>query len=156
MKHLCAVAVFLSIFALPAHGYTSDAAVLAPVHHFIDSVNDGDMKAADAAYASGAVIVDDLPPYLFQGNDAFGQWIAGLEARVKKAGVTGPVFTLMKPGSTKVTGDRAYAVIPAQVGFKQKGHLVGAETGTFTFVMSRAASGLRISAWTWSRSGSGS
>lgn len=43
-KHLCAAAMFLLVFALPALGYTNDAAVLAPVHRFIDGVNNGELS----------------------------------------------------------------------------------------------------------------
>lgn len=150
-KYLYAAAVFLLVSALPAAGYAKNAAALAPVHRFIDSVNRGDMKAADGAYAPGAVIVDDLAPYLFQGNDAFARWIGELEARVKKAHVTGPVFTLMKPGSVVTAGDRAYVVIPARFRFKQNGHFLGGEAGTFTFVVTKTASGWRIAAWAWAR-----
>jgi len=48
----------------------------------------------------------------------------------------------------RVSGDRAYVIIPATYTFKQKGQTLR-ETAQMTFVLAKEASGWKIHAWTW-------
>jgi hypothetical protein len=54
---------------------TPEAELLSPIHHFIDSFNNGDSAAAEAANLStGVTIIDEVPPHLWQGPGAFKAW----------------------------------------------------------------------------------
>jgi len=128
-------------------GPAEDAA-LAPVHQFIDAVNKGDMKGAGAAYTQSPSIIDEFAPYHWQGPTAYADWQAAFESKSKAQGMTDPVMTLLKPTRVVVTGDQAYAVVPALYDFRLKGITIR-EHGTFSFALAKTAEGWRISAWGW-------
>jgi hypothetical protein len=67
-----------------------DAQVMVPIQKFIDSFNKGDAASASATHAAVAelAIVDEVPPYVWRGAQAFKAWSGDLEANDKKAGIT--------------------------------------------------------------------
>jgi hypothetical protein len=46
----------------------------APIHQFIDSFNKGDEAAAVATHTADVVIIDEVPPFMWQGRDVFKTW----------------------------------------------------------------------------------
>lgn len=147
-KSLPAIILFLFAASTPAFAGTAEDAALAPVHLFIDSVNKGDMKGAGAAYTASPSIVDEFAPYHWQGPNAYADWLAEFESKSKAQGLTEPVMTLLKPTRVVVTGDHAYAVLPALYDFKLNGKPVR-EHGTFSFALAKTKDGWRIAAWAW-------
>ena len=145
---LFAAVLFLVAVAPPAFAGAAEDAALAPVHHFVDSVNAGDMKGAAAAYAPEASIIDEFAPYRWQGPRAYAGWLADFEAKSKAQGLTEPMMTLLKPTRVVVSGDHAYAVLPALYDFKLKGKPIR-EFGTFSFALTKTMEGWRIAAWGW-------
>lgn len=131
-----------------AAGSAEEAAALKPVHAFIDGVNAGDMKQAAAAYAKDATIIDEFPPYRWQGAKAFAQWGADYGKATKAAAITDAKMTLETPRKVEVAGTHAYAVIPAALDFKAHGHPIH-ELGSFTFALTKKKAGWRIAAWSW-------
>src|SRR2546426_7908357 len=93
--------------------------VMAPVHQFIDGLNKGDTKGALAACAAQSSIIDEFPPYEWQGATACADWANDFEAFNKKGGITEPIAKLGKPKHVDITGDRAYVVVPATYTYKQ-------------------------------------
>jgi hypothetical protein len=110
--------------------------VVAPVRQFIDGFNKGDEKTALAACASPAFIVDEFPPYAWQGAAACADWARDFDANAKQ--------------NVQVTGDRAYVVVPANYDYKQKGKKMSQKGSTFTAALQKGPAGWRITAWTWS------
>ena len=125
-----------------------DAAALAPIHAFIDGTNTGNTKAAAAAFAPDAAIIDELPPYVWRGPGAYAAWGADFGKAAKAARITEPVITLETPRKLELTGSRGYAVIPARYDFKEAGRPVH-EHGTFTVALTKRKPGWRIAAWSW-------
>ena len=56
--------------------------------------------------------------------------------------------TIGKPQQFVVTGDHAYAVLPATFAFKKDGKPVKF-TATATFSLQKTAAGWRITGWAW-------
>lgn len=134
-------------WALPA--IAQDAAVEAPIKAFAEGFSKGDMAAAMATHVStGAVIVDELPPYMWSGASSFSDWGASFAKDAAAKGLTEPSVSIGKPTRELVTGDNAYVIVPAVYTFKQKG-VAMRETAQMTFALVKTASGWKIASWTW-------
>ena len=122
--------------------------VLAATKAYADDFNKGDMAAAAALCANPAVVIDDFAPHIWQGPTACADWAAALAAFARTEGDTDAHVTTAKPKALTVTGDRAYAVLPAHYSYKQKGKPVN-EPGLWTFSMQKVDGGWRITGWSW-------
>ena len=65
---------------------TADPQVTAVITKFIDAFNKGDMTAAAATHAPDAdlAIIDEVPPFLWRGAQAFKAWAGDLQADSKR------------------------------------------------------------------------
>lgn len=124
--------------------------VMATVNQFNDGINKGDVKTAVAACANPTFIVDEIPPYAWQGATACSDWATDFEADSKKKGITDPFVTLGKPRHVNVTGDRAYVVVPADYKYKLKGKPAAQKGSLLTVALQKGADGWRITGWAWS------
>ena len=121
----------------------------APIHQFVDSFNKGDAAVAAATHVeTDLVIIDEVPPFVWQGHDAFKAWSRDLAANDKSLGITNETVTLGATTRVESTVDRAYAVVAAVYTYKQKG-VAMREAAQMTFVLRKQDAGWRISAWTW-------
>jgi ketosteroid isomerase-like protein len=137
--------------AVATPSFASDKTdAVAPVHQFVDSMNKNDMKAAAAAYAPDASIIDEFPPHFWHGANAFGDWGKDFGTDAQTNGVTDPVLKLGKAKRIDVTGDHAYAIFAAVYSFKQHGKPKH-ETADMTFALEKLADGWRIAAWSFTR-----
>jgi hypothetical protein len=127
------------------------ADVMAPVHQFMDSLNKGDTKTALAACASPASIVDEFPPYEWQGATACADWANDFAADSTKNGITDSIVTLGKPKHVDITGDRAYVVVPATYTFKLHGKKTTESGSTLTVALQKGSAGWRITGWAWTK-----
>src|SRR5271165_4296219 len=73
------------------------AAVMAPVHQFVDGFNAGDTAKALGACADPMFIIDDFPPHEWHGPGASAAWFHDYEADAKRSGITPVSVTLGKP-----------------------------------------------------------
>ena len=116
LKRLSAIAFAGAILLAGTAGKAKASAqsdVMATVNQFVDGFNKGDVKSALAACAPSAVIIDDFSPHEWSGAGACATWVAAYGADADKQGITGGIVTLATPWRVDVTGERAYAVIPA-------------------------------------------
>ena len=126
----------------------NDAAVDATIRQFAAAFNKGDMKAAKALHVASPMIIDEVPPHLWSGTNAFDSWGADLAKSEAAEGKSGGLVTIGAPSREAVSGDHAYVVAPSTYTFKQKG-MTMRETAQFTFVLDKEATGWKIAAWTW-------
>jgi hypothetical protein len=152
MKHLL-VALLCSMGLVAAtNAATPEAELLAPIHQFIISFNKGDAAAAETAHVStGVVIIDDVPPYLWQGPGAFKAWSQDLAAHDRNAGVTDQQVTLSKVRLIESTADTGYVAMDAIYWYKLKG-VSTRELAHLTFALRKGSAGWKIAAWTWTGS----
>jgi hypothetical protein len=144
-----------ALFALGLTGGPASATdtldVMRTVWHYVDSFNKGDAKAALGDCAAQSSIIDEFPPYHWQGATACADWSSDFDAFVKKNGMTNSKLTLGRLKQADVSGDRAYVVIPATFAFTQNGKRT-TETGSLlTVTLQKAGDDWQITAWAWSK-----
>jgi ketosteroid isomerase-like protein len=122
---------------------------IAVVHQFIDSLNKGDIKGAEATHAADVAIVDEFPPYHWHGRSGFKSWLADLTKYDAANAVTDGNMKLGDRIREEVSGDHAYIVMATEYTFKQKG-VPMREPSQMTFVLRKARDGWRIAGWTFS------
>ena len=150
-KIIVAFAVALVVAPAAASEKSGKTEVMAPVHQFIDGLNKGDTKTALAACAAPSSIVDEFPPYGWQGATACADWANDFAADSKKNGSTDAIVTLGKPRHVDITGDRAYVVVPATYTYKQKGKRVTESGSILTAALQKSAAGWVMTGWAWTK-----
>lgn len=140
----------LMVPAAPAIATERDD-IMKPVHQWVDSLNKGDGATAVGACAPDAVIVDEFPPHMWQGERGCARWVDELTAYNKSIGLTDGVNTLRKPRRIDITGNNAYVVVPADFRFKLNGKKDAEIGALFTVALRKTADGWRITGWSWSR-----
>jgi hypothetical protein len=108
---------------------TTDPQLMAPINRFLEAFNKGDMAGAAATQSSEGdlVIIDEVPPFMWRGAQAFKTWADDLTSDDKK---------------------HAYVVVAAAYSFKQGG-VAMRETAQMTFALKKDPAGWLIHAWTW-------
>jgi ketosteroid isomerase-like protein len=145
------VAAFVAVLSGAPARASDKADVMATVHQFIDGFNKGDVKSALATCADPVSILDEFPPYAWQGPTACLDWSNAYDADAKANGITDGIVILGTPWHVDVTGDRAYVVGPATYTYKQHGRPVTEANAVYTLALHKVAAGWRITAWAWSR-----
>lgn len=130
---------------------SESAAVMAAIHQFIDGFNTGNVTSALAACASPVSIVDEFPPHAWQGATACADWAKAYDAAAKAGGITDGLVTLGTPLHVDVSGDRAYAVVPAAYTYKEHGTPVSEKNSFFTVALKKSGGVWRITAWAWTK-----
>ena len=127
----------------------ANAELAAPIHQFIDAFNKGDGKTAGATHlAAGVTIIDEVPPYIWQGPKAFETWAADLTKNDAAAGITEEKVTLGAVTREVVSPQTAYVIVAATYTFKQKGAPMR-EPAQMTFALTNTADGWKIAGWSW-------
>ena len=127
----------------------ANAQLEAPIRQFIDAFNKGDGKTAGATHsATGVSIIDEVPPYIWQGPKAFEAWAADLAKNDAAAGITDEKVTLGAVTREVVSPQTAYVIVAATYTFKQKGAPMR-EPAQMTFALTKTAEGWKIAGWSW-------
>lgn len=148
-KLLIALAVAVVIAGPTAASEKTD--VMAVIKQFVDGFNKGDAKSALMTCADQNSIIDDIPPHEWHGAGACSKWFNDYDAEAKKNEITDGIVTLGAPRHVDVTGDRAYAVVPASFTYKEKGKPVKETGSIITVALQKAASGWHITGWAWAK-----
>ncbi len=127
-----------------------DPQLMAPITKFMNAFNKGDMAGAAAAHMADAdlVIIDEVPPFMWRGAEAFKTWAADLSAGATKAGLTDQKVTISPATRAEVNGSDAYVVVPAVYSFKEGG-VAKRESAHMTFALKKGSSGWLIHGWAW-------
>ena len=150
MRLLTIGAVIWCVIGGAASAQAQDAQLMAPIKQFIDAFNKGDMAGAAATHTAEAdlTIVDEVPPYMWGGAQAFKAWSTALDSDAKKRGITEPAVAISAPIRTETDGNQAYVVVPAVYTFKEHG-VAMREAAHMTFVLKKGAKGWLIHGWSW-------
>jgi len=144
-----AAAVMLAAGSAAWAGPAEDAT--ASITAVMDKFNAGDFDAFVAAHQDGALIVDEIPPYVWGGSGSIQRWGADYEKDSQARGISGGRVDLDKPLQATSDGRSAYVVMPSTYRFVQNGTKMAAR-GSMTFVMSPSGAGWKIASWTYSGS----
>jgi ketosteroid isomerase-like protein len=124
------------------------ATLFAAARQFVDAFNRGDLKTACAGQSA---IIDEFPPYLWQGATACGDWSNDFDVYRESNGITDPKITLGLGQYVDITGDRAYVVVKAYLTLKQKGKRVSEREPILTVTLQKTADSWRITGWAWAK-----
>ena len=144
-------ALALAVLATLPAAATEKTDVMATVHKFVDSFNNGDVKAAAATCADQASIIDEFPPYEWHGAGACAQWMDDYNADAKKNGIADGIVTLGAPLHVDITTDRAYVVVLANYKFKKNGKSVQETSSMLTIALQKSEAGWRMTGWAWEK-----
>jgi len=145
-----ALAVMTQAPGAAAQQSAEQKAVVAVVTQFVEGFNKGDVPAAVATCAEQAFIIDEVPPFEWNGAGACGRWANDWDADAKNKGITAGAVTLSAPRHNVVQGDRAYLVIPASYDITQHGKQVKQTGAVMAVTLRKGAAGWKITAWSWS------
>lgn len=97
---------------------------MAAVRRYVDTFNNGDVKAMAATCAEPMQILDGMSPHVWQGPKAAEDWWRDVLTEGEHLGASGYHITLGEPRHVDVTGDYAYVVVPATMTFNIQGKQV--------------------------------
>lgn len=118
------------------------------ISQFSAALHAGDGKAAKTFLTARTVILDDVAPYYWGGANAFDSWQADLAKASTARGMSEEDAALGAPSRVEVSGDRAYAILPATHTFKMKGRVMR-EAAQLTFILAKGPAGWKITSWAW-------
>jgi ketosteroid isomerase-like protein len=145
-KVYLAVLMLMSVAAPAAASDTTD--VLEVAHHWSEAFNQGSFKTDIAPCAEDAVVLDDLPPHVWQGAGACSKWYEAVMAWAEKAAVTKPAITLGKTSHLEFEAGYAYLVAPVTLSYIKAGKPVDFG-GILTMTLQKGNSGWRVSGVAW-------
>lgn len=142
------IACALAFLSVETAGASENTAVLAVLHDWVYAFNKGDMKSARAACADQAVVLDEIPPHVWQGSGACAAWQGAYLAWVKSNGVTAVSEAIGKVHHIDITGESAYVVQAASFSWSEKGKSMS-EKAIETVTLRKTSAGWRITGWAW-------
>jgi ketosteroid isomerase-like protein len=120
-------------------------AAVAAVHTAVDAINSG---KADPATLGWKGVIDEFPPYNWQGATATSDWFAAFGKSAAAIKQTDNDVILGTPTHLDLNGSCAYLVIPSTVASKIKGRPVK-EKGSLVFVLQKSAGAWHIDSMAW-------
>ena len=144
------VLAVVSLFIASSIMASDKSDILGLITKWNDLSNKGDELGMAATCAKDAVVVDDLPPYIWRGVEACADWQKSADAFVKNEGMTEIVGGLGKPSHVLIVADQAYVVIPATFAYTQGGKKL-IESATATFTLQKTDGRWLITSWVWSK-----
>ena len=108
----------------------------------------GGVMPRDVFSPGGNTIVENFPPYLFQGPDAEKKWWAGFKAHAVSGQLSKLQATFGSARDFDRNGERAFFTLPTVWTGLSKGHHF-IEHGGWAFVLIRGRMGWRVKAYAW-------
>jgi ketosteroid isomerase-like protein len=142
--------VVASLFIASTATASDKSDIIALITKWNDLSNKGDEPGMAATCAKDAVVVDDLPPYIWRGSEACTAWQKSADAFVQSEGMTEIVGGISKPSHIIISGDIAYVVVPATFAYSQHGNKL-IEYATATFTVEKASNNWLITSWVWAK-----
>jgi len=136
------------LLALTSGAKAAGADVETTISQFSAALHAGDSKAAKTFLTARTVILDDVAPYYWGGPNAFETWQTDLAKASTARGMREEDAALGAPTRVEVSGDHAYAVLPATHTFKMKGRVMR-EVAQLTFILAKDTAGWKITSWAW-------
>jgi ketosteroid isomerase-like protein len=119
------------------------------VRAMVDAVNAGDIAAALAAFTDAPTIIEDVPPFRWQGPSAASDWLSAMAANAAQLDVEAIEMRLRDPTRIETAGDNAYGVFPGMLALTTRQARLVAE-GVLTLTLRLAGDDWRIETLVWS------
>jgi ketosteroid isomerase-like protein len=147
-----ALTAALAFLAMPGTGAAStSSSALATVKRAVMAFNAGDMKAWVATCGSSTHIIDDFPPFEWQGASACATWWNALMAFMKNNDISNSTVALGPVWQNVVVGNRAYVVVSATLHSNAHGKPSKEIGSILTVALRNTANGWVMAAWSWSQ-----
>jgi hypothetical protein len=132
-------------------GKRPDAEIMAPIERIARFMETLDSRFLNDAFAEGKVVlIENFPPYVFEGGDAVARWAMGFAEHAKNIRKLRHSFG--DPYDFQREGELAFLSLPTT----WRG-TIGAnsfiETGGWAFVLMKAARGWRVRNYGWAVTG---
>jgi hypothetical protein len=124
------------------------AAAFSVMRAIADTWNSGHGFATDT-FESSLTIVDNTPPYLFQGPHAVDAWIEAYRDQLPKGSKDAKTsLHLSQPQTVEIEGTHAYIAVGAEWRVEQNGRSEVSH-GVITAILHHSDEQWRVAAWTW-------
>jgi ketosteroid isomerase-like protein len=141
-------------------GEDEEAEIKKTAIQFIETFNKNDMKSMEAMCTEDAVIIDDTPPYIWQGAGACSRFADAWQAARISMGVIRAHWETLEGWTIEVDGPRAYVAIPVRLELQFKagrsrsstsssGRPVTNDAPIWTILLVRAGQHWRVSGHAW-------
>jgi len=148
---LCLALVFsVAPQGVAAADDVSALGLLQPVDLLVASTNSNLPSGVAAAYVAAPTIVDDFAPFRWSGEGAPLRWLRDYRAGTRSEGMTRLNLVRHAPSYLRVSGSRAWAVVPMEVSFYMKAKR-RSEEGSWTFVLVWNGKEWRIESSAWAQ-----
>ena len=121
----------------------------AVIESMVAAVNLGDFTSATACFAEDPVIVEDIPPFRWQGRDAVAGWLTAMGENAARLGVAGIAMELGEVVQLRCVDERAYCVRAGELRLSAQERTLAAP-GLLSFTLRRVASAWLIETLVWS------
>jgi ketosteroid isomerase-like protein len=152
MKRALILFVFLltvTAFVVSANP-SVDPAVADPAKALASALSELQPFPADL-FTSNAIVIDEFPPFTWQGKDAAKTWYESYLALAKGSGMSNIVVTISDPDrKATIATDRAYVTFPTTIKYTMKGKREE-ERGRWTLVLEKQGNKWRIASHSWDR-----
>jgi hypothetical protein len=132
--------------ALPAASDNAD--VLEIAARWAEAFNQGSFENDSVPCAENAVVIDDLPPYVWQGSGACSRWYKTVKAWAEGAAVTRLTIKIGNTSHLEADAGHAYLVAPVTLSYIKAGKPVDFP-GTLAMTLKKDPSGWRVSGAAW-------
>jgi hypothetical protein len=145
-----AVLLAMPFTAATAAGTTEQekGQVLAVLQSVADEWNKTQV-APTSQFQTDLTIVDNTPPYLFQGPEAVQNWLKAYRGDQPPAAAKAKISArFLEPKTVEIEGTRAYIAVPEEWTVTLDGRS-DVTHGVVTATLNRSSQGWRIATWTW-------
>jgi hypothetical protein len=128
-----------------------EARVVSVMRAVASEWNEGHTPSS-AHFDSSLTVVDDTPPYIFQGPNAIADWITAYrESQPKQSKDPKTSLRLLEPKTFEINNAHAYLALPAEWSLRLNGQTTISH-GVITATLDRQNEDWRIHTWIWTPS----
>jgi len=124
--------------------------LLQPIDLLVASTNSDLPSGVTSAYVAAPTIVDDFAPFRWSGPGAAANWLHDFQASTRFEGMSRLNMVRHAPSYLRVTGSKAWAVVPMEMTFYMKAKR-RSEEGSWTFVLVWNGKAWRIDSSAWAQ-----
>jgi hypothetical protein len=144
-------ALLVIAFIAPVKAATTEqqkGQVIAVIQSVADEWNKS-QALPKSQFGTDLTIIDNTPPYVFQGRDAVQKWLkAYRDDQSPDASKAKTSLSFLEPKTVEIKGAGAYIAVPAEWIVTLDGHS-DVSRGVVTATLNATAQGWRISTWVW-------
>jgi hypothetical protein len=143
----------ISFVVAPPASADDEHDVVSRAQQIVRDWNQRDFKAFASDVTQSPDILDEFSPFHWSGPEAVATWNRDYLADASAHAITDTTMEVSAPSSISVSGDRAYAVLPAIARYKQAGR-PGTESGILIMSFERVGARWLVSAFAWAKGSS--